>query len=328
MMADTSVTYDKATHTFFSVPSKEFHGSSSKILLLNSCWMSTAWYRANAIPKLVKAWSPSRNANSSDKANRSFLLDRLEVWDTTCIVTNFGKQCRRGKDESEGYALPDCTVLVNPGNPNLRGVSDFPYFPMGGPEPSKPAGKDAHHIMGYVTQWGGMEVGQGMLFSANVVDGLVHQLDDTRSMTEDLKAIGRCEEGSAVFTKIDPASQLFQQYSSVVHTVPPFYNKDEDDSLLRSCYRSALTTLIDHHPPSSSSNEIRVGIPLLGAGCRGFPVEDAIEAAAQTLVECFEVETGKGTSPSLTLAFAIPNGEVRRDLVKSIGFFYRSREGL
>ena len=30
--------------------------------------------------------------------------------------------------------------------------------------------------LGYVSSWGGMEVGQGMLYATSVVDGLVHQL--------------------------------------------------------------------------------------------------------------------------------------------------------
>ena len=49
-------------------------------------------------------------------------LKSVEVWVTPCIVTRFGKT----ND-------PSCRVLINPGNPQLSGVANFPYFPKGGP---------------------------------------------------------------------------------------------------------------------------------------------------------------------------------------------------
>jgi hypothetical protein len=45
----------------------------------------------------------------------------VEVWTTTCIVTRFQQA--------------NCTVLINPSNPELKGCSDFTYFPKGGPVP-------------------------------------------------------------------------------------------------------------------------------------------------------------------------------------------------
>jgi hypothetical protein len=53
------------------------------------------------------------------------------------------------------------TTLINPANPNLSGPNAFPYFPRGGPQPKLQPHRHAHHIMGYVTQWGGMDVGSG-----------------------------------------------------------------------------------------------------------------------------------------------------------------------
>jgi len=49
----------------------------------------------------------------------------VEVWKTSCIVTNFGKN----------QISSESTVLINPGNPELSGVSKFSYFPRGGPVP-------------------------------------------------------------------------------------------------------------------------------------------------------------------------------------------------
>ena len=199
--------------------------------------MSTAWYRSNAIPKLIKQWKPKRDKTTPAQ----FLLDGLEVWDTTCVVTNFGKTLPKNDDKETDNRnnIPAYSVLINPANPNLRGVRDFPYFPKGGPEPKQPPAKDAHHIMGYVTQWGGMDVGQGMLFSANVVDGLVHQLDSDQELARSLEKIKHCPEGQAVFTSVSEQSELFQKYSYVVHTVPPFYDQT-DNSLLGECYKNAL----------------------------------------------------------------------------------------
>ena len=135
---------------------------------------SKAWYKPSALPILVAKFKPKRN-NSSNKS--------IEVWTTTCIVTNFGMQRNhRGnvsntkmeyRDYNDGK-LPRCSTLINPANPFLTGPHSFPYFPRGGPQPAKPPDKTAHHIMGYVTQWGGMDVGNGNLkyctqvFSDNV----------------------------------------------------------------------------------------------------------------------------------------------------------------
>lgn len=164
--------------------------------------MSTAWYKPGVAPKLLRSFpslsvvaeSPSTTSSSASATNYEHRI--IEVWNTTCIVSNFGKltnvgRCSDDKSNNEhsdtttgsrpGHEhtcrrRPGCKVLINPGNEQLSGVSRFPYFPKGGPVPKSPPDKDAHHIMGYVSQWGGMEVGSGMLFPANAVDGLVHQL--------------------------------------------------------------------------------------------------------------------------------------------------------
>jgi hypothetical protein len=84
--------------------------------------MSTAWYKSRMVPKLVQEWKNHKRS--------------MEVWETTCIVTNF--------------RTANCQFLINPTNPQLTGVSKFPYFPKGGPQPKDLPTKDAHHIMGYV----------------------------------------------------------------------------------------------------------------------------------------------------------------------------------
>jgi O-acetyl-ADP-ribose deacetylase (regulator of RNase III) len=205
-----------------------------------------------------------------------------------------------------------------------------------------------------VTQWGGMEVGNGMMFAANVVDGLVHQLGG-RALANDCRKtlfehkVSRCNEGNAMMTK--PGSdELREQYRHyIVHTVPPFYttttknidNDDGDDDILHhqqqqqqqqlavleSCYETSLQLIrnksnkLDNNNTAMSST-IRVACPLLGAGCRGFPEDQAIQvaanAAASLLVMTKVEEDASTTAQPITLAFAIPNGELRKALIEKI----------
>ena len=61
-------------------------------------------------------------------------------------------------------------VLINPANESLLGTAR-PYFPRGGPLPPRaPPGLTTS------SRWGGMDAGPGMLYPAQAVDGLVHQM--------------------------------------------------------------------------------------------------------------------------------------------------------
>jgi hypothetical protein len=92
--------------------------------------MATAWYEmSKVVPAVLKQWQ---------HRNRS-----VEVWKTTCIVTNFGKPTVQAP-----AACKVVQLLINPANPQLSGVSKFPYFPRGGPAPKQLPNKDG---MGYVS---------------------------------------------------------------------------------------------------------------------------------------------------------------------------------
>ena len=267
------------------LPSRYVHNMSSK-----------AWFKSSA-PVLLRKFLGSGGPATTHSRNDAMRKRSVEVWTTTCIVTNFGmKRGRPGGtyDDSGSTASSSCSVLINPANPNLSGVSDFPYFPKGGPAPKKQPTKDAHHIMGFVTQWGGMDVGEGMMFSAAVVDGLVHQLGGVRLAAEcKLKGLMRgggvtCPEGTSIVTS-PGGSELRAEYDHIVHTVPPFFKhppKEDCDvvEMLRSCYRSSLDLAFDTFE-YGSVEEQRVAAPLLGAGCRGFPVDIAIKVAAEESVK-------------------------------------------
>lgn len=198
----------------------------------------------------------------------------IEVWLTTCIVTNFG-------------ANTNCNVLINPSNPQLSGVANFPYFPRGGPVP-KEKPKSMHkdwQPLGFVSQWGGMEVGSGMLFPVSVVDGLVHiyggwKLQAECKWKQAMAGSGEeaCPVGSAVITT---SGGLSEEYDAVVHTTPPFFKHHDGDpeEYLARCYQSAFETSFQKYN--------RVATPLIGAGARGFPEDVAVRIAAeQSLLWC------------------------------------------
>lgn len=272
--------------------------------------MSTAWYKPSVLPKLIKSF-PSKSAHK-----------QIEVWTTTCIVTNFGKATKE----------PRCSVLVNPANPSLSGVKKFPYFPRGGPEPKEQPKKYEHHIMGYVSQWGGMEVGSGMLFPANVVDGLVHQLGGWKlSLYCKLVSIEheKCHIGQAVSTYAG-GKELDVHYDEIIHTVPPFYSHYESPLLaLANCYQSSLSLAFKEKNESK-----KVAFPLLGAGARGFPLDDAIEIAAveslkwKNRLHDDENENIHDSSdsdndnklkiPKQVLAFGIPDMKIAESLINAI----------
>jgi len=248
--------------------------------------MATAWYKPHAIPKLLRAFPGSSGAS-------------IEVWNTTCIVRNFGK-----------HKPSNCSILINPSNPQLTGVHKFDYFPRGGPEPTEPPRKDPHHIMAYVSQWGGMELKEGMLFSSNVVDGLVHELGGwplrIQCMMKDEVPVGQ-----AVSTG-PGGRKLRQEYNLIVHTVPPFYKYHEDpERYLAECYRNSLQLAF---AKAASGTTHRVACPLLGAGGRGFPLDMAIRIAATESVGWRDNEGCKNQA----LAFGIPDEAIARTLIAAI----------
>lgn len=281
--------------------------------------MSTAWYKPNAVPRLVQSFPLRTNKNSNA------VVASVEVWNTTCVVTNFGKS-----QDSH------CGILVNPSNPNLLGVRKFPYFPSGGPLPSHLPTKYEHHIMGYVRQWGGMEVKRGMLFPFNVVDGLVHELGGWRLAwhcyllpphTNNNASHDRCPVGEAVATP--PGGRALQQeYDGIVHTVPPFYEHHDPDThdgrtpeqALEESYRNSLE-LCEETSARTNATPSRFAFPLLGAGGRGFPLEVAINIAASQSVQWrnkVDFDDRASNGQPKVLAFGIPNMENAQKLSAAI----------
>ena len=155
---------------------------------------------------------------------------------------------------------------------------------------------------GFVSQWGGMEVGSGMLFPVSVVDGLVHQLGGWSLQAElavrRLVAKQPCPVGTAVYTSAG-RGDLANEYNAIVHTTPPFYKHDEEpEAKLRQCYASAFQLAF-----ADAKQEQRVAVPLLGAGARGFPYPIAIEIASKASVDW--IRKGNDNGHVQSIAFGL-----------------------
>lgn len=178
--------------------------------------------------------------------------------------------------------------------------------------------------MGYVSQWGGMDAGSGMLFAANVVDGLVHQLGGRKLALhcEILPSITngeKCPVGHAVCTPAGGA-ELKLEYDTIVNTVPPFYEHHPDpEHYLAECYKEAILLAGNLSLPESP---LRIASPLLGAGGRGFPTELAVKIAASACVTWREGSNDGDT----VLAFGIPDMSTAESLMGAINMLDKSCE--
>jgi len=209
----------------------------------------------------------------------------------------------------------NCSTLIIPANPSLSGVSKFPYFPVGGPEPHLPPMKDAHPIMGFVSQWGGMDVGSGMVFASNTVDGLIHQIGGKKlasRLETQLESRERIDEGQAVYTVGVGA------YKHLVHTIPPFFraNDSGENRLLQNCYQASLNVAADQ---MTFEKDTRIACPLLGAGCRGFPRSEAVFHCAEALsnLKMTSSTAALDETKRVTLAFGIPSHDVRERMINA-----------
>lgn len=87
-----------------------------------------------------------------------------------------------------------------------------------------------------------------------------------------------CLVGEAVMTSAGK-ERLAATYKHVIHTPPPLYGHHDKDSppedALRACYANSLCLTENHD---------RIATPILGAGCRGFPLQDALDVAAESSI--------------------------------------------
>jgi O-acetyl-ADP-ribose deacetylase (regulator of RNase III) len=268
--------------------------------LMSKAFLSTSGRRSE--PMLRNRFALFGNSNRA-----------IEIWTTPCIVTNFGRRkhpfVHTTCQPEAAAAAPNKKsqwILVNPCNAGLTGCRNFPYFPRGGPVPQESVSSAVHRDwqpLGYVSQWGGMNVGDGMMYAVSVVDGLVHQMGGWKLQAElewirVLRTARRqdaCPTGSAVATSAGNDT-LAMNYDAIIHTTPPFYKHDTNPEVgLAKCYCSILERAFEKAPngnplttffatdSSGMATATKVAVPLLGSGARGFPVDVACQIAAQAL---------------------------------------------
>lgn len=117
------------------------------------------------------------------------------------------------------------------------------------------------------------------------VDGAIHRAAGPELLKECM-TLGGCPAGEARITK---GYSLPAKH--VIHTVGPvWYGGNEGEAeTLRSCYRESLAL--------AKSNGCRsVAFPLISAGIYGYPLEEALKIAVETIKEY-----GEGLDVTLTL---------------------------